>query len=41
MKLNVAKCKPLHLVWSNAKKTTDWTMREVESSPEEKDLGCW
>lgn len=39
MKLNVAKCKLLHLVWSNAKHDHGLDNYGVGSSPEEKNLG--
>lgn len=41
MKLNKSKCKHPHLVWSNAKHGCRLDNEGVESSPEEKDLGCW
>lgn len=41
MKLNQAKCKVLRVVWSNAKHGCGVDEEWIESSPEEKGLGCW
>lgn len=40
MRLNVAKCKLLHLDWSNAKHDHRLDNEGGESSSEEKNLGC-
>ena len=41
MKLNHARCKVLHLGQSNPSNSYRLGGEEIQSSPVEKDLGCW
>ncbi|GAB0185466.1 triadin [Grus japonensis] len=41
MKFNKAKWKVLHVHWCNPKHNYRWDREWTESSPEEKDSGCW